>query len=225
MPTPTDVPSMNTGSDSWIDPRVERSRLVIRRAALAELGEVGYGAFTIESVATRAGVGKSTIYRHWRSKLALIADAFESLNEQPRRRFEGGSPRDRVEQLLRHVAEVMRNSTFSRCVPALIEASERHAEVAAFHNRYNAQRQQALIDAVVEGVANGDFPAHLDPGLTALALVGPIFYRRLMSTECFDPERVGDLILTVLGPPLMTPATRIRRAPTANTRTRPSKDH
>jgi AcrR family transcriptional regulator len=45
------------------DPRVERSKQVILRAALAELGEVGYGAFTIESVAARAAVGKSTIYR------------------------------------------------------------------------------------------------------------------------------------------------------------------
>jgi TetR/AcrR family transcriptional regulator, regulator of autoinduction and epiphytic fitness len=55
------------------DPRVERSKQVILRAALAELGEVGYGAFTIESVAARAAVGKSTIYRHWSGKLALIA--------------------------------------------------------------------------------------------------------------------------------------------------------
>jgi AcrR family transcriptional regulator len=60
------------------DPRIERSRQVILRAALAELGESGYGAFTIESVAARAGVAKSTIYRHWPDRLALIADAFET---------------------------------------------------------------------------------------------------------------------------------------------------
>src|SRR6516225_7610700 len=65
-----------------VDPRVERSRRVVRQAALDELGEVGYGAFTIESVAARAGVGKSTIYRHWPDKLALIADAFETFHEQ-----------------------------------------------------------------------------------------------------------------------------------------------
>ena len=41
------------------DPRIERSRRVILRAALAELGEAGYGAFTIESVAARAGVARS----------------------------------------------------------------------------------------------------------------------------------------------------------------------
>ena len=61
------------------DPRIERSRRVILEAALAELGEVGYGALTIESVAARAGVGKSTIYRHWSGKLNLVEDAFRTL--------------------------------------------------------------------------------------------------------------------------------------------------
>ena len=44
-----------------VDPRVDQSRASILRAALDELGEVGFGAFTIESVAARAGVGKSNI--------------------------------------------------------------------------------------------------------------------------------------------------------------------
>src|ERR1700724_693047 len=65
-----------------VDPRVERSRQVILQAALDELGEAGYGAFTIESVDSRAGVGKSTIYRHWPDKLALIADVFETFHVQ-----------------------------------------------------------------------------------------------------------------------------------------------
>ena len=56
--------------------------MVILEAAVEELADVGYGGVTIESVAARAGVGKSTIYRHWPDKLALIADAFETFHEQ-----------------------------------------------------------------------------------------------------------------------------------------------
>jgi TetR/AcrR family transcriptional regulator of autoinduction and epiphytic fitness len=183
-----------------VDPRIERSRLVVRQAALIELAERGYGAFTIESVAARAGVGKSTIYRLWRTKLALIADAFETLNEQPRPAPQGGSPRQRVQQLLMHVADAMRDSLFSRCMPALIEASARHPDVAAFLSSYSEQRRAALLDAVAEGISAGDFPDHLNPELTALALVAPIFYRRLMSMEAFDPQHLDELILSVLGP-------------------------
>ena len=49
----------NTGPRAgMVDPRIERTRLVVREAVLDELGDVGYGSFTIESVAARAGVGK-----------------------------------------------------------------------------------------------------------------------------------------------------------------------
>src|ERR1700732_2986897 len=103
--------SRASSTKSAVDPRIERSRQVILQAALDELGEVGYGTFRIESVASRAGVGKSTIYRHWPDKLALIADAFETFHEQMVPGIETGTARDRVERLVRHVAEVVVDST------------------------------------------------------------------------------------------------------------------
>lgn len=184
-----------------IDPRVERSRQIILQAALDELGEVGYGTFRIESVAARAGVGKSTIYRHWQDKLALIADAFETFHVQMVPRIEDLSPRERVQLLVRHVAEVFVDSTFSVCIPALIEGAERDDRLRRFHHEYSAERRQGLIDVIAEGVASGDFPADLDVELAALALLGPIIYRRLMSGEPFHPERASDLVDIVLGPP------------------------
>jgi TetR/AcrR family transcriptional regulator, regulator of autoinduction and epiphytic fitness len=188
-----------TPAGSTVDPRVERSRQVILQAALDELGDVGYGTFRIESVAARAGVGKSTIYRHWPDKLALIADAFETFHVQMVPSTETGTPRDRVESLVRHVAEIFVDSTFSICIPALIEGAQRDARLQRFHYRYSAERRQGLIDVIAEGVAEGDFPAHLDPKLAALALLGPIIYCRLMSNEPFDPERATELVDTILG--------------------------
>lgn len=47
--------------------------------------------------------------------------------------------------------------------------------------------------------ATGDFSSHLDPELAALALLGPIIYRRFMSRETFNPEHAADLVDTVLG--------------------------
>jgi AcrR family transcriptional regulator len=190
---------MSTSAQA-VDPRVERSRRVIRQAALAELAGAGYGGFRIESVAQRAGAGKSTIYRLWGSKLTLIADALETLNEQPPHGSGDSTPRERVERLLRHLAEILIHSTFSACVPALIEAAERDPAVRDFLHDYSARRRHALADAIAEGVTSGAFTADLDPDLAALALAGPIFYRRLMTAEPFDPARVPILVDTVLGP-------------------------
>src|SRR5437763_17134528 len=126
------------GSGRQLDPRVERSRTLILTAGVEELADVGYGQVTIESSAGRAGVGKSTIYRHWPDKLELIADAFETFHEQMVPDLGDLPARDAVELLVRHVAEVVTHSTFSRCIPALIEGAERDARVRDFHHRYSA---------------------------------------------------------------------------------------
>lgn len=191
---------MRTAGDQLVDPRVERSRRVIREAALVELTEAGYGGFTIESVAARAGVGRSTVYRHWAGKLGLISDALESRAEQPHPDPGEGGARERVETLLRHLAEVLA-STLSAGLPALVDAAERDPAVRAFHHRYNAQRRCALVAAITGGVEAGDFPATVDPDLAALALAGALFYRRLMTAEPLDPAVVPGLVDTVLGVP------------------------
>jgi AcrR family transcriptional regulator len=180
------------------DPRVERSRLVILRAAVEELAAVGYGGVTIESIAARAGVGKSTIYRHWPDKLGLIADAFETFHEQMVPDLGILSVRESVALLLRHVAEVVVDSTFSRCIPALIEGAERDPRVREFHHRYSAHRRQALIDLIATGIDAGEVSPEVDPELATTALLGAIFYRRLMTERPFHPadaERLVDAVL------------------------------
>ena len=183
---------------SVIDPRVERSRHTILHAALEELGEAGYGAFAIESVAARARVGKSTIYRHWPDKIALIADAFRTFHQEIGPDWTTGTPRERLERVLRHVAEIVLHSAFSACIPALIDAAERDRNLRRFHHRFQAEARQPLIDVIAEGIARGEFPAHLDPELAAFSLLGALFFCRLMTGTPFDPQRVTVLIDTVL---------------------------
>src|SRR5947199_2908056 len=53
---------------------------VIRAAILRLLADVGYGALTMDAVASEAGVGKATIYRRWRTKQDLVVDTISDLN-------------------------------------------------------------------------------------------------------------------------------------------------
>jgi TetR/AcrR family transcriptional regulator, regulator of autoinduction and epiphytic fitness len=188
-----------TRREQSLDPRVERSRMLILRAAVEELAEGGYGGVTIESVAARAGVGKSTIYRHWPDKLALIADAFETFHEQLVPDLGDLPVRDAVALLLRHVADVVLDSTFSRCIPALIEGAERDPRVREFHHRYSADRRQAIIDLIARGIQAGQIPSAIDPELATTTLLGAIFYRRLMTSEPFNPGDAEQLVTLVLG--------------------------
>jgi AcrR family transcriptional regulator len=182
-----------------VDPRIERSRQVILQAVLDELSQSGYGALTIESTARRAGVGKATIYRHWPDKIAVIADAFRLLQQQRDPELVTGSPREKLERVLRHVADVVADSPFSGCLPALIEGAERDRAVRRFHHHFQAEARKPTIALIAAGVATGDFPARIDPELAAFAMLGTIFFCRLMTSTPFPESRVRDLIDTVLG--------------------------
>lgn len=190
---------MSASAGRELDPRVERSRMVILTAAVEELADVGYGRVRIESIAARAGVGKSTIYRHWRDKLALIADAFETFHEQMVPDLGDLPVRDAVALLLGHVAEVVVDSTFSRCIPALIEGAERDQRVREFHHRYSAERRQSIIDLITRGIREGQIKPGVDPELATATLLGAIFYQRLMTGNPFDPAAAVQLVDLVLG--------------------------
>lgn len=194
----TDAPAR--GQTEELDPRVERSRRVILSAALEVLGEMGYGGLTIEAVAARAGVGKSTVYRHWCGKVELVEDAIRSLKTGVAWPTDGGV-RDRVLEALRQIARAMEDSTWSTCLPAIIEAARRDPEVMAIHQRLAAERRQLLVDLLGEGVHTGEVPPGADLGVLADCLVGPILLRGLVLQEQVDDAALAQLVAQVLGPP------------------------
>ena len=164
------------------------------------LGEVGYGGLTIEGVAARAGVGKSTIYRHWPGKLELVEDAFRLLKPDVAAPAVG-CVRDQLVALLERVAASLATSTWSRCLPAIVDAAERDPEVLAIHRRLACDRRAGLVGLLAEGVATGEVPADADLNLLAESLVGPIIVRRLLFHEPFDPSEVRRLVDQVMPPP------------------------
>src|SRR5438094_8033869 len=62
--------------------RRARIRQAVLDAAFAELGEKGYGGLSIEAVAQRSGVAKTTVYRRWPTRNELVADALDSRSDR-----------------------------------------------------------------------------------------------------------------------------------------------
>jgi TetR/AcrR family transcriptional regulator of autoinduction and epiphytic fitness len=183
------------------DPRIEESRRVILRAALKEFAAAGYRGFRMESVAAIAGVGRSTVYRHWPNKAALIADALETLNVQrdPAREVSDSDARARVEVILGHLAQALGDSPLSACVPALVHAAETEPTIRDFLNAYSARRRRRLTDTIAAGVDAGEFSSRIDPDAASVALAGAMFYRRFMTADPPDAEFITRLVDTVLG--------------------------
>ena len=182
-----------------VDPRVERTRRVVLDTTIELIIEGGFGAVTIEAVAARSGVAKSTIYRHWPDRIELMHDAFHELKPSVRVPAEG-DVRERIITMLEDFARNLGTSTWSLCLPTLIDAAERDPEARELHRRMASDGRQVLVDLLTEGVERGEFRFAVEPAIMAEAVGGPILLRRLMSPEPFDPAQVRALVDQLLPP-------------------------
>lgn len=184
-----------------IDPRIERSRDHILSATIDLLREVGYGSLTIEAVAARSGVAKSTIYRHWPGKSELVADAFARAHQPP------GTPppgpvRDRVVALLRDLAAsvVQPQPQLACMLPALIDAAERSDDIAALCCRLAEASGKAMVEVLDDAVRSGELPAETDTQVLADALHGTVLLSRLLHRPFVEPDAVPAMVDQILPP-------------------------
>jgi AcrR family transcriptional regulator len=181
---------------STTDPRIERSRELVLAATLDLLGEIGYGDLTIEAVAARSGVAKSTIYRHWPDgKLALVTEAFTEMKQANYTPPPPGPVHERVTVFLAELASSIKDPTWrTACLPALIDASARDPDVAKLSCQLAETGNGRLIDLLDEARANGELPATTDTALLADALAGPILLRALFHRPLVDPADIPALV-------------------------------
>lgn len=183
-----------------VDPRIERSRHNVLTATVDLLREVGYGRLTIEAVAARSGVAKSTIYRHWPGKAELVTDAFLTL--KPRGAEPPPGPvRERVTAVLTGIVESFNVPTDLACMmPALIDAAERAPEMADLTRRLAEQSAVPLRTVLDEAVEAGELPPSTDTALLTDSLVGPIVLCRLFHRQPITVDDVPALVDQTLPP-------------------------
>ena len=173
------------------DPRVVESRRRVHEAALGELVDVGYGGLTVDAIASRAGVARSTVYRHWSGVRDIVASALESRSTQPPPQSTE-APRARVVTLITHLIEALGGEGGSLAI-ALAGAAEADDELARIHRADSARRFAALVAAVARAAPDRDAE------LAASALAGAVAYRRLVLGEPLRPGDADALVATVLG--------------------------
>ncbi len=182
------------------DPRAIRSRQVIINTAAELLAEHGLAGTTVEAISARSGVAKSTIYRHWPDKRAVLLAAVEAIVPAATAQ-DTGSLREDLTAFAGDVARIIGTPPTAALIPALIEAAERDPELARLLADFTAQRRQPVHDAVARAVERGEIGAGRDLDLVDGLLLGPLFYRRLLSRQPITrefTERVVETFLTAL---------------------------
>ncbi|GAA4043761.1 TetR/AcrR family transcriptional regulator [Nonomuraea soli] len=185
-------------------PRSEKAEKAILEATLDLIGEgSGVTELTIEAIAARAGVGKTTIYRRWSNKEDLVVDALATL-KSPVPHLSGESVRGDLIVLM----EAMRLDALQsdrRCVMNIaMSESDRYPHLFEKFRRIAIEpRREAMRQVLRRGVANGELQPDLDIDLAVQIVSGPM----VMFTRWADPEdltedlprRIVDQVLAGLG--------------------------
>jgi AcrR family transcriptional regulator len=196
MPAPHSPPTTRPG-------RRARSERAILQATRALLGEVGVRGLTIEGVAARSGVAKTTIYRRWRDKdelaLAAVWNDLASGLQAPR---DVGDTRQELLAFLEPLVTILRSPLMGSVIRGLASEIAGNRELSyTYREQFIEPRLAQLGQVISRGIQRGDLRADTDVRLTHELLVGPVFYRLLFSAQPLDDglaSRVADAVLRAL---------------------------
>jgi AcrR family transcriptional regulator len=173
-------------------PRSEDARRRVIDAAVDALLAVGVEGTTVEEIAARSGVAKSTIYRNFGSRDALMSEAVRSRiveYEAPRT----GSLADDLEELFGRYDQP-ENRQINELFPLLLDAARRDPGMRAAMNEVLALRQRPLRVVLGEAQAREEVDPALDLDVALAMLIGPLTYRRMVQDRDITEEFI-DVVL------------------------------
>ncbi|MEU4538880.1 TetR/AcrR family transcriptional regulator [Streptosporangium sp. NPDC023825] len=170
------------------------------QAALDLCAERGYNAVTMEAIATRAQVGKPTLYRWWSSKGTLFLDALTERFGDPY--FQIGDTGDLVADLrnwLYGITELFLDPVSSDLVVGVAGTAQHDPELAAIlHRQIHLTLSGRNQERIRAGQRNGQLVG-FDPLLLEDLLVAPLWYRLLITDRPVSRTYADTVLNTVLG--------------------------
>jgi AcrR family transcriptional regulator len=202
--TPSDYDTIRIEMDSKIPaagrPRDDEARSAILHASLSLVIEFGYRSLTIEKIAARAGTGKTTIYRWWPSKAAVVMEAFLTYIS-PEIEFPNVSRMTACESIRRQMQCVARVfvGPHGAILRALMAEAQLDRELAqAFVTGWALPRRQLAMTVLETGIASGELRGDVDVDVAIDALYGGLYYRFLIPYAPLSPKYAGQLADAVL---------------------------
>jgi AcrR family transcriptional regulator len=179
-------------------PKSETARQAVLTAALELVVDNGYQALTIEGIAERSGVAKTTIYRSWPGKAAVVMDAV-LVESDPRLTFpDTGSAREDLRLQVSRVAELFTEPSFAKPFVGLLAASQHDENLAeTLHEWLISSRRAGASEVLRRGVERGELRADLNIPVAIDALYGALYYRLLVSHEPISPQYAEQVVAEV----------------------------
>jgi AcrR family transcriptional regulator len=176
-------PAARSGPGRRRGPKV---RAAVLAATLAELAEQGYANLTVDNVARRAGVHKTTVYRRWKDRERLVADALTDHVAAAMPIPDTGSIDADLRQWARSLVRWLTSPTGRAVVATAMSDATRAPDIANVKRRFFDDRFRRALPVVTRAITRGELPAHVDPAELIKTLVAPIYLRLLITAEPID---------------------------------------
>ena len=179
-------------------PRCDATRKAVLAAAYDLLAEGGLTRFNIESVASRAGVARTTIYRWWPSKGALAMEGFMEAIAADLAVPASGSIVADLQAMLRRFAWLLGGKA-GRIIRSIIAEGQSHPEtIEAFVTGFVTPRRAECRAIIQHGIESGELRADLDIEVVLASLFGPLHMRMLLNEGLDDAwvDRLSRFVLT-----------------------------
>jgi len=169
-------------------PRSAAADEAILTATLAEVRDVGYDATTMDAVASRAGVGKATLYRRWKSKEALVVDAIGGVMRAVAAPDTGSLESD-FQRLLQSANAMYADPATGQLLSGLVAAIQRSAPIAeAVRSGFVATWRDAVRTIVRRAITRGELRRRVDVDLANDLLSGALMHRFLIAGKPIDRQ-------------------------------------
>jgi len=178
-------------------PRSEKANRAILDAARDLLVEEGFTRLRLEHVAARAGVGKGTIYRRWRSKEALTLDLVLALADPHLDIADVGDTRAELRAAARNPLDAITRTPWGPVIRAMMSQIAGNPTIGdPFRASVVARRRAEVARVIDRGVVRGDLRPDADASIATELLVGPVYFRLVFGGELTDAfaDRIGDAV-------------------------------
>ena len=182
--------------------RTAQTSQAILDAALSALAEVGYAALTLDTVAARAGVHRSTIYRRWATKDELIVDAVLASAARDVPTPDTGSLRGDLRAFAQAVAANLASPVALALLRTYVSETGRAAGIELVARAFWDERFALAATMVSRAAGRGELAAEADAELMIEMLVAPLFLRTLVTAKPVTPayvDRIVDLVVAAHG--------------------------
>lgn len=168
----------------------------IVEATISLLREQGYQRLSMDAVAARAGVAKTTIYRWWSNKAELVIEALDTgINLPPP--LSTGNSRTDVRGVVQRIADAFGAPPLGEVLPALAVDLSQDPEALERLRVMLGPRRAASASVLLSAAGRGDLPHDLDTTVVLDMVAGAVLYRRLMGRQPTPTfiDQLTDLIL------------------------------